>query len=253
MYVKLSEDPDKYPEDLMKIESTFSDDYDRMNLFLEFFERIKELLFSRPEISIREIDFFKKIPKTTEILPFTYIIEINQKEYLLIFNDNSEPTINEEELKDYQSLFTNSKGQDGIIIIWNDNSLSSFKLYKNKIYSDLQEILKDFEVETFAKLLDDEINFRHRFIDLIEKQIKKISKSQAPDPTEQFSSYLTDTFENFKSKRFHKDKKKQVLKLNIYDINPFIRLFSNFILEKIDMEEFDKNFNEIISRGNLND
>ena len=24
----MSEDPDKYPEDLMKIESTFSDDYD---------------------------------------------------------------------------------------------------------------------------------------------------------------------------------------------------------------------------------
>ena len=249
----MSEDPEKFPEDLMKIENKFSDDYDRMNLFLEFFERIKELLFSRPEISIREIDFLKKIPKTTEVLPFTYIIEINQKEYLLIFNDNSEPTIIEEELKDYQNLFTNSKGQDGIIIIWNDNSLSSFKLYKNKIYSDLQEILKDFEVETFAKLLDDEINFRHRFIDLIEKQIKKISKSQAPDPTEQFSSYLTDTFENFISKRFHKDKKKQMLKLNIYDINPFIRLFSNFILEKIDMEEFDKNFNEIISRRNLND
>ena len=247
--MKLSEDPDKYPEDLMKIESTFSDDYDRMNLFLEFFERIKELLFSRPEISVREIDFLKNKPETTEILPFTYIIEINQKEYLLIFNDNSESTINEEELKDYQSLFTNSKGQDGIIIIWNDDSLSSFKLYKNKIYSDLQEILKDFEVESFAKLLDEEINFRHRFMDLIEKQIKQIKKSKAPDPTEQFSPELSDTFEYFKSRRFRGEKSVQMNKLTLYELHPFINLFSDFILEKIDMEELNKSFNDIIGRG----
>jgi len=249
VYVKMSEDPEKYPEDLMKIESSFSDDYDRMNLFLEFFERIKELLFSRPEISIREIDFLKNKPETTEILTFTYIIEINQKEYLLIFNDNSEPIINEEELKDYQNLFTNSKGQDGIIIIWNDDSLSSFKLYKNKIYSDLQEILKGFQVKPLAKLLDEEIYFRSRFVDLIEQQIKKISKSEAPDPIEQFNLDLKDTFEYFKSRGFYTYKKELMNKLNFNEVNPFIKLFSDFILEKIDMEEFDKNFNDIISRS----
>ena len=44
-----------------------------------------------------------------------------------------------------------------------------------------------------------------------------------------------------------------MLKLNLREINPFIRLFSDFILEEIDMEEFDKNFNDIIKGEDSND
>lgn len=245
----MSRDPKEFSDDLMKIENRFIDNYEKMNIFLEFFERIKEVLFSREEISIREIEFLQLTPETAEMLPFTYSILINQKSYLLIFNDMTQPRINEEELQEYRNLFTESKNEDGLIIIWNDDDLSSFKLYKDKIYSPIEK----FKVKPLTQLLDKEIKFRKRFIDLIEKQIKQIEKAKAPDPTEQFSSYLTDTFENFKSKRFHKDKKKQMLKLNHYEINPFVRLFSDFILENIDMEEFDKNFNDIISWGNSND
>lgn len=245
----MSRDPKEFSDDLMKIENRFIDNYEKMNIFLEFFERIKEVLFSREEISIREIEFLQQTPETAEILPFTYSILINQKSYLLIFNDMTQPRINEEELQEYRNLFTESKNEDGLIIIWNDDDLSSFKLYKDKIYSPIEK----FKVKPLTQLLDKEIKFRKRFIDLIEKQIKQIEKAKAPDPIEQFNSDLPDTFEYFKSRRFHTDKREQMDKLNLYELNPFIKIFSDFILEKIDIEEFDKRFNEIISRGNSND
>ncbi|GAH95159.1 unnamed protein product, partial [marine sediment metagenome] len=79
--------------------------------------------------------------------------------------DMTQPRINEEELQEYRNLFTESKNEDGLIIIWNDDDLSSFKLYKDKIYSPIEK----FKVKPLTQLLDKEIKFRKRFIDLIEK------------------------------------------------------------------------------------
>ena len=232
----------------MKIENIFLDDYDKMNLFLEFFERIKEILFKRREISIREINFIKNIPETKNILPFTYCLEINQKQYLLIINDDPQAGITKEELIDYQNLFTNSKSQDGIIIVWNDNELSSIKLYKDEIYFPFQNILEIFQqkVQSLEHLIDDEISYRKRFLNVIDTQLEQIKKSKAPNLKEDFNSELSQSFEYFKSRPFREPKISIMHKIKKKEIDPIIYLFSDFISNKIDKEKFGKDYMKII-------
>ena len=246
--IKMKEKQKEFPDDLLKIEGKFVNDYDKMNLFLEFFEKIKEIIFKRPEIRIQEVDFQTNLPETSKMLPFTYSLEINQKQYLLIINDNSRPVITRDELEDYQNIFTISKSQDGIIIVWNDERLSSIKIYKDNIYRPFQDIVEDFEnkIEPLETKIVNEIHLRKRFITAIKDQLEEIKIAEVPDPEKSFKNELQNSFDYFQNRRFNEPKRKIMQNLIFDDIASISKLFSEYNSEKIEEKQLRDRLIKII-------
>ena len=250
----MNNNPDKFPEDVMKIEREFIDDYDKMNLFLEFFEKIKEILFNKKEVGVKEINFLHNIPETVKILPFTYSLDINQMQYLLIINDSSQLSIDQEELNDIQNLFTENKSHDGIIIVWNDDKLSSFKIYKDEIYLPIQEIRTKIKkkIQSLKDLIDEEINYRKRFLNVLDTHIERVDDKHQPDINQEFKKELLRSYNYFLSRPFRELKRNIMQKLKIESLNFISELFFKFIKTEISKERLKKKLLKlIIEEGNF--
>lgn len=244
--------PNNFPDDIIDLESAFLEDYNEMNRFIIFFEKVNKILTSNKDIKILELKLTRILPETSKILPFSFIISTNSIEYLFFLNNEPEPKLTLEELSDYENLFTNSSSQVGIIIVWNDANLNSVKFYRDEIYKKYEkiiEILNDKDrLLSLEELLNRETRYRER-----------ISEVTVPPPTEDFKvviipnlekelyDNINDSFNHFKTRRFREPKKDIMSTINIEDFEPIYSLFEEFLKEGIKIKEID----EIIKRFKL--
>jgi len=248
----LERKPNNFPDDIIDLESAFLEDYNEMNRFIIFFEKVKRILTSNENIKIIELKLTRILPETSKIFPFSYIISRNSIEYLFFLNNEPEPKLTLEELSDYENLFTKNTSQMGIIIVWNDANLSSVKFYRDEIYKKYEEIIEILNDKdrllSLEELLNTEIGFSERF-----------SEVTVPPPTEDFKHIvflnlekelidnINDSFDFFKTRRFKEPKKGIMRTINFEDLKPIYSLFEEFMTVGIEIKEID----EIIKRLQL--
>ena len=240
------EDKDfNFPDDISDIESVFLHNYEEMNKFINFFGKVKNLLLKYKDVHIIEINFSRIIPETSEILPFTYIIMINSKEYLIFLKNESKPSLTKEEHSDYKNLFTNNPSQVGIIIVWNNSDLISLKLYRGEIYNPyegLMEILNSKDrLLPLEKLINREIGFRDKFSKVIvpptSDDIKVIS---IPNLEKELYSNVKDSYNFYKTRKFKEPKRSIMGNIKFEDFEPIFSLVEKFITQGIEIEEIDE-------------
>ncbi|MBA7526610.1 hypothetical protein ES705_18776 [subsurface metagenome] len=241
-----------FPEDIIEFEDLFHNDYEAMNRFISFFKKVLEVFDTFKDVRVKELDLSKIIPETLKPLPFTYIITISSKEYLIFLINESKPFISKEELLDYKNVFTNNPSQVGIIIVWNDSKLSSIKLYRSEIYKDYEEIIeilydKD-RLLSLEELLNREIRFRERFSEVtVPPPTEDSTVVIIPNLEKELYDNINVSFNHFKTRRFREPKKDIMSTINIEDFEPIYSLFEEFLKEGIEIKEID----EIIKRFKL--
>ncbi len=248
----MSRKGDVFPEDKIEFEDLFHNDYETMNKFISFFKKVLEVLDRFKDVRVKELDLSKIILETHKPLPFTYIITMSSKEYLIFLINEPKPSISKEELLDYKNVFTNNPSQVGIIIVWNDSKLSAIKLYRGELYKNYEEIIEILNDKDRLLPLEELLNRETRFRE-------KFSEVTVPPPTEGFKieiipnlekelyDNINDSYNHFKTRKFREPKKDIMSTINSEDFEPIYSLFEAFLKEGIEIKEID----EIIKRFKL--
>ncbi len=234
-----------FPDDIINFEDLFQNDYEDMNKFMSFFKKVQEVFDSFNDVKIKELNLSKIIPETSDILPFTYIITINSKEYLLFLINESKKYISKAELLNYENLFTYNPSQVGIIIVWNDSIFSSLKLYRSEIYKQYEEIMEILSYKErllpLEELLNKEIGLRERFLKVIVLPTSDDKKAiSIPNLEKELYSNIEDSYNFYRTRKFREPKKSIMGNINFEDFKPIFSLFEKFITQGINIEEMDE-------------
>ncbi len=238
----MGEKDSEYPDELINLEGYFIDDYEEMNKFIIFFRKLDDFLRSNKNLKVKEVNPPQDFSKSFKILPFTFIILINSREFLLFVINTEENNLTVEELEEYKSIFLENPSQLGIIIVWNDGQLNAVKLEKEQLYKDNDEILKTVQKERqpLNDIIKHEVELRERFFKVIKAPIKDIKEIEKPKILEDFNQSLKDKFMYYKSRSFRGDKKEVMEKLVKEDIKPVYFLFNEYMKEEIDITDIDE-------------
>jgi len=238
----MGEKDSEYPDELINLEGYFLDDYEEMNKFIIFFRKLDDFLRSNKNLKVKEVNPPQDFLESFKILPFTFIILINSREFLLFVINSEDNNLTGEELDEYKNVFLENPSQVGIIIVWNDKQLSAVKLEKEQLYKDNEEILKIVEKtrQPLNDLIDGEVELREKFLKVIKAPIKDIKEMEKPKILEDFNQSLKDKFTYYKSRSFRGDKKEVMQELVNEDIKPVYFLFNEYLKEEIDITDIDE-------------
>lgn len=239
----------EFPEDIIDFEDLFQNDYKNMNKFISFFKKVQEVFDTFKDVRIKELNLSKTIPETSDILPFTYIITINSKEYLLFLINESKKYISKSELLIYKNIFTYNPSQVGIIIVWNDLILSSLKLYRSEIYKQYEEIIEILSYKErllpLPELLKKEIIRKEELSRTVKTPVKDIQERKALNLSKEFEKVINEVLSKYKSKRFRGVKKDVIMQINEKEISTIIDFFANYLLDNYSRKDIKNKFKKI--------
>ncbi|MFX0134781.1 MAG: hypothetical protein ACFFDN_14160 [Candidatus Hodarchaeota archaeon] len=241
---------DDNPDEFLDLELQFSDNYEEMNKFIIFFEKVQEILALYPNVKVDEVVTSRISPETKKILPFTHKVLIKSKSYLIYVRNDSDPNLTEEELKEYKRLFSEDITQSGFIIVWNDENLSSIKLTSENLYDPsnfVLNIIKD-ERMPFEDLIKQELASKDKISESIkEKTDRKVLinlKNQEQNIISEFNEYLSKAFRNSINKPQLDLFEKSILNsIEDKDLEKICEIFSEYLANEIDSKDLQ---NEII-------
>ena len=208
------------PEELIDLEGRFLDNYEEMNNFIIFFNKVQEILTSNEKVKVLEINLSRILPKTTKILPFSFIISINSREYLFFIKNEHEPLLTIDELEEYKKLFNENLYQLGLIIVWNDSNLSAIFLKEEDLSAPSETVIKIIKnnLLSLEESLQKEVNKREALSKIIKIPIKDIKERKTLNLTKEFEKVLNEILSDYKSKRFRSPKKNIISEINQEDL-----------------------------------
>lgn len=238
------------PEELIDLEGRFLDNYEEMNNFIIFFNKVQEILTSNEKVKVLEINLSRILPKTTKILPFSFIISINSREYLFFIKNEHEPLLTIDELEEYKKLFNENLYQLGLIIVWNDSNLSAILLKEEDLSAPSETVIKIIKnnLLPLEESLQKEVNKREALSKIIKIPIKDIKERKTLNLTKEFEKVLNEILSDYKSKRFRSPKKNIISEINQEDLEKIVNFFSNYLLENFDRNELREKFKEITKK-----
>ncbi len=237
----MGEKDSEYPDELINLEGYFLDDYEEMNKFIIFFRKLDDFLRSNEKLKVKEVNPPHDFPESFKILPFSFIILINSREFLLFVINSEENNLTDKELDEYKTIFLENPSQVGIIIVWNNKELSAVKLEREQLYGEHKEILETIEKERqpLKELINGEVETREKFLKVIKTPIKDIKEMKKPKIIEDFNQSLKDKFTYYKTRSFRGEKRDLMQELAIKEIEPIFLLFRKYMKEEIDITDLD--------------
>jgi len=200
--------------------------YDRIiKLFLNYKDKVKI-------VELNEDPFIKE--EEFPINLSSFILYINNFEYLLFIELEEVESFKISDLKSYFSLFSNYYNKRGFFIIWNDNNLSAIYIDYIDIYTPIKTIFDKIKmnVESFDKVLESRLKrvpkkkFRMENIDKIDLDIKNDLERVIKD---KFESYLNN-IKKLMQKTYQKFDEREI-------IERIILLFDDFFNSEIESKE----------------
>ncbi len=237
----------KSPEELVDLESKFLDNYEKMNSFIKFFNRVQEMLTSNHNIKVLEINLSRFLPETTEVLPFSFIISISSREYLFFVINKKQPKLNINELVEYKKLFNENLNQIGIIVVWDDKNLSSLLLKDEDLSAPAEIIIENIidNLLPLEDLLEKEINRKDLLGKTVKTPVIDIQERKALNLSKEFEKLINEALSKYKSKKFRGVKKDIMMQINEKEINMIIDFFTDYLLDKYSRKDIKKKFKKI--------
>ncbi len=214
--------------------------YFEIQKVLNFYEKLLVVLSQfKPTIKVIELneDPFIKY-ENFEINLISFLIFYNNFEYLLCAEYDLFESFEKSTLEHYMGLFSRYSNKKGLIIVWNDNELSSLFVEKKKIYDPLDEVYLESQdkIEPLVSLLNNLIEKK----ELIEKLELEIYKKEEYSIKNDLKAYLQ---ENIKVSYEAQNLIRDIEDLDInYTLKSIINIFNDYLNNEIDQDQMKNQF-----------
>lgn len=214
--------------------------YFEIQKVLNFYERLVGVLSQfKPTIKIIELNedpFIKD--EIFEINLISFLIFYNDFEYLLCAEYDLFESFEKSTLEHYMRLFSMYSNKKGLIIVWDDDELSSLFVEKKKIYDPLDEVYLKFQdnIEPLVSLLNNLIEKK----ELTRKLELEIYKKEEYSIKKDLKTYLQENMRVFyETQNLIRDI--EDLDIN-YTIKSIINIFDDYLNNKIDQDQMKSQF-----------
>lgn len=238
-------------EEFIDLENKFLNNYKELNNYIDYFKKILELLKTKPDVRVIELNLSRVIPKSAKLSTFSFILSINSREYLFFLKFESDVSLEDDELNEYKSIFRENLNQLGIIITWNNLQLSSIILYEEDIYAPnlmIQEHLMN-NLLTLEDLLNKIAIKQYKLHEVIDIPKKNLKKKGVLNVVEEFKNQIYSSYDDYKSRKFSKQKNQIIQSISNDTIESIINTFSKYISDELNRKDLKKFIIEISNKG----
>lgn len=246
----MNPDPNDSIDELLILEGKFQDDYKKMNKYILLFKKIRKIINSYPKITGLQINLSREKTAILSILPFSFIISIKFRQYLLYLNVDPSISISLNDLKEYNKLFSEYPFVWGSILVWNDEKLSSILLNATDLHGPLEGVLNSIKtsIQPFREILDVIIDTSNIANSVIKPEREEQTEKKQLNLINEFEKALNGSFDRFKSKRFRGKKQELFNTISDKNLEKIKTLFSDFFMNRISSDDLRKKFNNYLKR-----